>query len=158
MGWAISASSEGIFSNRLAIGCRIPISCLVRRKIQLICLLSAWLLATGSQWDMVQVFAWGRMFAGYAREMPLTAALSQTFKPDNMCPICRAVKAAKQQQDESPAASYKDELGKILLVFEPVPQVVVARPSFSSWSPSDQILTGAMRAAPPVPPPRNPAA
>ncbi|HTQ30022.1 MAG TPA: hypothetical protein VMI53_02330 [Opitutaceae bacterium] len=130
----------------------------MRRKIQLICLLSAWLLATGSQWDMVQVFAWGRMFAGYAREMPLTAALGQTFKPDNMCPICRAVKAAKQQQDESPAASYKDELGKILLVFEPVPQIVVAHPSFSSWSPSDQILTGALRAAPPVPPPRDPAA
>ena len=130
----------------------------MRRKIQLICLLSAWLMATGSQWDMVQVFAWGRMFASYARGMPLTAALGQTFKPDNMCPICRAVKAAKQQQDESPATSYKDELGKILLVFEPAPQVVVARPSFSSWSPSDQVMIDLGRSAPPVPPPRNPAA
>lgn len=130
----------------------------MRRKIQLICLLGAWLLATGSQWDLVQVFAWGRMFAGYAREMPLAAALGQTFKPDNMCNLCRAVKEAKQEQDQSPAATYKDGLGKILLVFEPEPRVVVARPSFSSWSPGDRVLTGATRAAPPVPPPRNPAA
>ena len=127
----------------------------MRRKIQLLCLLSAWLLATGSQWDLVQVFAWGRMFAGYAHEMPLAAALSQTFKPDNMCSLCRAVKAAKQQQEQSPADAYQDGLGKILLVFEPEPKVVVAAPAFYSWSPSDQIMTGAMRAAPPLPPPRG---
>jgi len=130
----------------------------VPRKLQLICLLSAWLVATGSPWDVVQVFAWGRMFTGYVRQMSLTAAFGQTFKPDNMCSLCRAVKAAKQRQDQSPAAGDKDELGKILLVFEPVPQLVVARPPFSTWSPSNQIMIDLGRSAPPVPPPRNPAA
>ena len=130
----------------------------MRPRLQLCALLFAWLLATGSQWDVLQVFAWGRMFAGYAHNMSLTAALNQTFKPDNMCSLCRAVKTAKQQQSQSPDAAYKEGLGKILLVFEPAPQIVVTRPSFSSWSPSDQILIGALRAAPPVPPPPSLAA
>ena len=125
----------------------------MRPRLQLCALLFAWFMATGGQWDVLQVFAWSRMFAGYAREMSVTAALSQTFQPDNLCSICRAVKAAKQQQEQAPMAGGK-ELGKILLVFEPAPQIVVVRPSFSSWSPSDQIIPGIGRAAPPTPPPQ----
>jgi len=77
-----------------------------------------------------------------------------TFQPGNMCSMCKMVKAAKQQQEQSPATAGK-VAGKILLVFEPVPQVVVACPSFLSWSLSDRILAGFQRAAPPVPPPRG---
>jgi|SRR5580698_10202927 hypothetical protein len=126
----------------------------MRPRLQLCALLLAWFMVTGSQWDLVQVFAWGRMFANYSRTMPLASALQLTFQPGNMCSMCKMVKAAKQQQEQSPATAGK-VAGKILLVFEPVPQVVVACPSFLSWSLSDRILAGFQRAAPPVPPPRG---
>jgi hypothetical protein len=126
----------------------------MRQRLQLPALLLAWFIATGGQWDLVQTFAWGRMFANYSRIMSVESALRLTFRPDNLCSVCKLVRAAKQQQEQSPAAASK-AAGKILLVFEPVPQVVMARHSFFSWSPGDQILKGVQRAAPPIPPPRS---
>ena len=35
----------------------------MRRKLSLVLTLTAWLLATGSHWDLVQTFAYARMFA-----------------------------------------------------------------------------------------------
>jgi len=46
----------------------------MRRQLSLILTLTAWLLATGSHWDLVQTFALGRMFASYAQSMSFTQA------------------------------------------------------------------------------------
>jgi hypothetical protein len=129
----------------------------MRQRLQLSALLLAWLMATGSQWDVVQVFAWGRMFASYSRIMPVESALRLTFKPDNMCSVCKLVKAAKQQQEQSPAAPLKAR-GKILLVFAPVPTVVIASVPSEWWLVRLKTMHSAERAAPPIPPPRGLAA
>jgi hypothetical protein len=126
----------------------------MRQRLQLSALLLAWLMATGSQWDLVQVFAWGRMFASYSRIMSVESALRLTFKPDNLCNVCRMVKAAKQQQEQSPAAPSK-ALGKILLVFAPVPIVVVASVPSEPWPVGMKTMRSAERSAPPIPPPRD---
>jgi hypothetical protein len=126
----------------------------MRQRFQLSALLLAWLIATGSQWDLVQVFAWGRMFASYSRIMSVESALRLTFKPDNMCSVCKMVKAAKQQQEQSPVAPSKT-LGKILLVFAPVPTVVVASVSSEPWPVESKSMCSAERGAPPIPPPRD---
>ena len=125
----------------------------MRRKLSLLFVLFAWLLATGSQWDCAQVLAWGRMIAHYSQLMPLTDAVRLTFTPGNECNVCLAVGEAKKQQDD-PATPDAKAPGKILLVFQPVPVVIVATPSISLWSPSDQFAPDTMRSAPPVPPPR----
>ncbi len=129
----------------------------MRQRLQLCALLLAWLIATGSQWDLVQAFAWGRMFASYSRIMPLGSALRLTFQPDNMCDVCKLVKAATQQQEQSPAAPFKT-FGKILLVFAPAATVVVASVSKPSWPACTQTMSSAERGAPPIPPPRGLAA
>ena len=123
------------------------------RKLQITSFLLAWLFATGSQWDLVQVFAWGRMFADNATTMSLAEAARETFAPDHICPLCQAVSRAKQQQDNpsTPAAKVP---GKILLVFQPVPAVIIAAPPLSPWSPSDRVMLSTGRLAPPTPPPR----
>jgi hypothetical protein len=89
--------------------------------------------------------------------MPLESALRLTFKPDNLCDVCKMVKAAKQQQEQSPAATAK-EFGKILLVFAPAPTVVVASASKMSWPPCARTMCSVDRGAPPIPPPRGLAA
>jgi hypothetical protein len=125
------------------------------RRLQLSAILLACLLATGSQWDGVQVFAWGRMVAGYAHTMPLADAVRLTFTPGNECDICTAVGAAKQQQQDAPAMPAAKWPAKIILVFQPASAVVVAAPELCAWSPCDRLTAlGASRASPPVPPPR----
>ena len=129
----------------------------MRQRLQISALLLAWFMATGSQWDLVQVFAWGRMFAGYSRIMSVESALRLTFKPDNMCSVCKMVKAAKQQQEQTPAAPSKT-LGKILLVFAPAPTVVIASLPSGQWPVEMKTMCSAERGAPPIRPPRDLAA
>jgi hypothetical protein len=126
----------------------------MRQRLQLSALLLAWLMATGSQWDVVQVFAWGRMFASYSRTMSVESALRMTFQPDHMCSVCKMVKAAKQQQEQSPMAPSK-ALGKILLVFAPVPVVIIASVPSEQWPMGMKMMCSAERSAPPIPPPRD---
>src|ERR1700712_3398132 len=79
--------------------------------------LTAWLLATGSHWDLLQTFAWGRMLATYSQSMPLLEAAQKTFSPDGMCGICHAVADAKQKEsaaDSTTPGGAGKSPGKIL--------------------------------------------
>jgi hypothetical protein len=131
----------------------------MRRKLPLVLTLTAWLLATGSHWDLVQTFAWGQMIAGYSRTMPVVQAVRLTFTPDNMCGVCRAVADAKQQADADHAAIPGGKLdGKVLLACMRPADVIVGAPAVTFRSLSDPAIPAAHRAAPPVPPPRCAAA
>jgi hypothetical protein len=126
------------------------------RRLQNFLVLLAWLLATGCQWDLVQTFAWGRMTVANAQTMPLTAAITRTFTPDNMCPVCRAVATAKQQQEQSHNAGVPGGRpdGKILVVVSPAALVVAPVLLQLPWLEHGGMAAGASRAAPPLPPPR----
>ncbi len=123
------------------------------RRFQVAAVLLAWLLATGSQWDLVQVAGWARMIVSYSRTRPLAEAVRLTFTPGNECEVCDAVSAAKQQPDNpaTPAANFP---GKVLLIFQPAPIFVLNMPEFLPQPPGGRIMLGASRASPPVPPPR----
>ena len=129
----------------------------MRRRLSLISLLCAWLLATGSQWDLVQTFAWGKMIVTYAETMPLTDAVRLTFTPDNMCGVCEAVSEAKQQQaDDTLPGEPSGKLVKIPLVFQASSDFVASAPAVLGLSPAALLeMQGVARAAPPVPPPRG---
>jgi hypothetical protein len=126
----------------------------MRQRLSLIFTLAAWLFATGSQWDLVQAFAWGRMFATNVQSMSVVEAAKLTFSPEGRCEICHAVSDAKQQQENSATVPGGKLDAKILLAFEPAPAPVVAAPEFSPWSLSDPLVSSLARSAPPVPPPR----
>jgi hypothetical protein len=129
----------------------------VRQKLSLVLTLVAWLLATGSHWDLVQTFAWGRMIATYSQSMSFTKAVKKTFSVEGMCGVCVAVQDAKKQDaaaNNTPGAPGKS-LGKILLVFAPAPMAPLLLSSTASpWSLSDLLTPTSDPAAPPVPPPR----
>ena len=129
----------------------------MRRKFSLILTLAAWLLATGSHWDLVQTFGWGRMIATYSQTMSFTQAVQKTFSAGATCGVCDAVATAKQQDatDASAPTAPGKSFGKIHLVFAPdsTPALLIL-PVVFLWSPSDQTVPSATRAAPPLPPPR----
>jgi hypothetical protein len=125
----------------------------MRRKLSLITMLTAWLLATGSHWDLVQTFAWGRMIATYSQSMSLARAVKLTFTPDNLCGVCKSVSEAKQQQDAALPPDAKVN-GKILLVYQPQKAWIGELPMKAKWEPSEQRAVLRDRSPPPVPPPR----
>jgi len=129
----------------------------MRRRLSLVFTLVAWLLATGSHWDLVQTFGWGRMIATYAQSMPFREAVRLTFTPENLCGVCSAVATAKRETDARGAPL--DRLaGKVFLVYAPAPAPIVAAPAASRWSPGETAMPSSERSAPPVPPPRVAAA
>jgi hypothetical protein len=127
----------------------------MRRKLSLITMLTAWLLATGSHWDLVQTFAWGRMIATYSQSMPLTQAIKLTFTPDNLCGVCESVSEAKQQQQDTALPSDAKSAGKILMVFQAQPVFVAELAMAGKWTPVEMSLALRDRSPPPVPPPRE---
>lgn len=128
----------------------------MRRQLSLILTLAAWLMATGSHWDLVQTFGWGRMIATYSQSMSFTQAVKKTFSAGTTCGVCDAVTTAKQQDaDASVPTAPGKFFGKIHLVFAPdsTPAQLILT-VFFQWSPYDQTVPTATRAAPPLPPPR----
>jgi len=123
------------------------------RRIQVWAAVIAWMLATGSHWDVVQAFAWGRMIYGYSHTMTVAESVKRTFAPGNMCKICRLVNQARKSQESNPAAQINVGT-KISLHCPPVPHPVVASPASASWLLGDPVMPATERAAPPLPPPR----
>jgi hypothetical protein len=127
----------------------------MRQKISVILVLAAWLLATGSQWDVAQTFAWGRMVATNSRSMSLGQAVQKTFSGE-MCSLCLAVQQAKQQQDADQAKSPGGKLpGKVLLIGVPGTLVYLSpAPLCAGLTSAVPAPLSAGRSAPPSPPPR----
>lgn len=71
------------------------------RRFALVVTLFAWLLATGSHWDVVQTVAWARMFAINSQTMPVLDAAKKTFSPDGRCNLCKTVSRAKAHHEDA---------------------------------------------------------
>jgi hypothetical protein len=123
-------------------------------KSTYILMLSAWLLATGVQWDVVQVAAWARMFANYARVLPMRDAWELTFAAENMCGACLAVQDAKQDESGATTPSVVNA-AKEPLVFQTTAAIVVAAPAAQTWMTAEPDWMAHERAQPPTPPPRG---
>lgn len=127
----------------------------MRHKISLVLTLAAWLLATGSQWDFVQTFAWGRMIVDYSHDMTVAQAVTKTFSPQTMCSLCHAVADAKQKESNNAGVPNAKTPGKILLPSAPR-ALVLASPASSCAGliAPEPAPTSADRPTPPSPPPR----
>ncbi|MGD1030917.1 MAG: hypothetical protein ABSA05_07210 [Opitutaceae bacterium] len=123
------------------------------RCLQIPVLILLCVIAAGAQWDLVQVYAWGRMVADHSSTMPLQEAVTKTFDGE-MCPICRMVAKARQQEQSRSAAAKSAVAGKVLLFFQAVPPVILAGPGSYAWLPGESRPMAELRWAPPVPPPK----
>jgi hypothetical protein len=130
---------------------------LVRQRIQISVAVLLAFIATGSQWDFVQTFAWGRMLVNYSRTMTVSQSIAKTFSGE-MCDVCRLV-ASTQRQDrtrsEVPAARAD---AKLFLFLQSPSEIVLACPAEADRTPRATAATTVGRAAPLLPPPRRVAA
>ena len=126
----------------------------MRKNISIAGLCFAWLCANGAIWDAVQVFAWGRMFTGYAQTQNLAEAFRATFDPEKPCPICVTVATAKDfEQKQARLPGESSSLEKLLLSFH-TPAKLFFAPASIDW-PAALASAGPSRTEPvPFPPPR----
>jgi len=131
----------------------------VSKRLQLLCILLAGFLTTGAQWDVVQVIAWARMAAQVASTgAHWEAAVAAPFSGE-LCELCEAVDAARQERNDGPAAAVPKSEKSLLAVYSAAAAVELATvpaadPCAGQWSLSDFVGFSAVRAAPPSPPPR----
>ena len=123
------------------------------QRFKVVVILTASFLATGSQWNVLQVFAWASMFSENVRQLPLGEAVARTFSPEARCNLCAAVSEGKQQQQSETALNPKFE-DRSLLICEPAPQYLFEADDVAGWLDSRTRLAGISRERPPVPPPR----
>jgi hypothetical protein len=125
----------------------------VRRRCAIISLLLAWCCANGAVWDVAQLFAWSRMFTGYAGTLPVAEALRETFDPAKPCPICQAIAQAKHTEEKPVLPQTTESAVKLVLALDMPGRVFIVRSS-TNW-PRMHSSLGESRVEPvPVPPPR----
>ena len=109
---------------------------------------------------MLQIVAWTGMLVTRTADRGLTAAIDSTFTGDEPCPLCLAVKAAKNSQLPSPANT-PDPLTSPLKLKDLIRsenQIIplLANSLSLSHAPSAELPSAhhTRSDAPPVPPPR----
>ncbi len=128
----------------------------MRRQLSLVLTLAAWLFATGSQWDLVQAFGWGRMIVTYSQSMSLRQAVEKTFSGDTLCGVCELVQHANSKQDADGAKAPGSKAPEKLFLVSPSGVLAYATPAplCVGLVPAEAALLSADRPAPPLPPPR----
>jgi hypothetical protein len=123
------------------------------RRLPAISLFCAWLCASGAMLDVTQVFAWTRMFAGYAKTESVVSAVRDTFDPCRPCALCKAVcKAREASSQHAPAVPAAG--GDRLTLISERPDRFVAVCNERAW-PEARSSRAVIRAGDvPVPPPR----
>ena len=123
------------------------------KNLSLAGLLVAWLCANGAVWDAVQVFAWGRMFAGNAGNMSAATALRATFNPAQRCPLCLRVAKARDVAQKQAPLPVERSAGKVLLACDR-PATIVFANTLGDWPPALASAAPTRTEPVPVPPPR----
>ncbi len=122
----------------------------MRRQLQVLTLIFAWLCANGAMWDAVQVVAWGKMMNDYSRIMSFSQAVKKTFDGSGTCEICALVNDVKTN---TPAQQVERSYERVLLALQTPEKFVLNAPAFT-W-PGVAHDSGLTRTDPvPVPPPR----
>ena len=123
------------------------------KRVGIVSLFFAWLCASGALLDATQVFAWGRMFVGYARTMSFEAAVIQTMDPAKPCVICTAVRRARDVERHDAPSAAPTTVERLLLAH--VQNEPFLLPSIrTEWPEADSLPVPSWRMAVPLPPPR----
>ena len=112
---------------------------------------AALVLLTGAHWAALQTVAWTTMLAINLRTQSMTEAVSDTFDGRHLCPLCKAIAAAKKSEKKSEAVSpaLKMEFppaSENFVFISPKPISAFSRAEFSADSSFPK---------PPLPPPRS---
>lgn len=125
------------------------------KRLSCICLLLGWLCASGALLDTIQVYAWTRMFVSYTKTMSIAEAAIETMDPGKPCPICLAVRRAREAEQRKQPAVPPTSIARMLLARVP-DEPFILQPARPGWPDANPVLMASWRPPVPVPPPRTP--
>ncbi len=87
-------------------------------------LIATWLVSMGGHLALLQTFAWGNMLVDFSSKGSLSEAMDKTFDGEHPCPLCKAVKKSKSEEDKKPLlkSEIKMEVALPVPVKVPFPQ------------------------------------
>jgi hypothetical protein len=124
----------------------------VRKKSATVCLLLAWLCANGAVSDLAQIFAWGRMFSGYARVLSVNEALAETFDASKPCDLCVAVQETRENDSQPQAVAASSQ--KLFLACASTMVAQLLPPPVGKWPAASDWIVATRIEPVPVRPPR----
>ena len=113
---------------------------------------AALVLTTGAHWAALQTVAWTTMFAAnLSSQQSLTEAVSETFDGKHLCPLCKAIAAAKNSEKKSAAVA-----PNLKLEFPPVVEkIILFPPAQFVLQPQANAFAKNFFPKPPLQPPRG---
>jgi hypothetical protein len=91
------------------------------------------------------------MLADHLRHDSLAEAVSQTFDGKHLCPLCRAIAAAKKSEKKADAVS-----PTLKMEFPPTPaKPALFPPARFEFLPAHDVFADSLSYRPPLPPPRG---
>ena len=115
-------------------------------------IIAALVVTTGAHWAALQTVAWTTMFAAnLSSQQSLTEAVSETFDGKHLCPLCKAIAAAKKSEKKSEAVS-----PALKLEFPPVVEkILLFPPTQFELQPQADAFAKNVLSKPPLQPPRG---
>lgn len=117
--------------------------------------LLALVMITQFHWSALQVIAWSGMLVTYSARAGIEVGIRETFDGEHPCPMCSAIKAAKERAQNTHHLSALSPTSRLLAI--PCVAAVECppvRPTFDLSS-HEAAPPCAGRHPPPVPPPRR---
>jgi hypothetical protein len=105
-----------------------------------ILVIAALVLSTGVHWAALQTVAWTTMLADNLCTKSVSEAVSQTFDGKHLCPLCRAIAAAKKSEKRSEAVSAASKMefppvaGRFAFIAPPPVSALSLAPLFAESS------------------------
>jgi hypothetical protein len=112
---------------------------------------AALVLMTGAHWAALQTVAWTTMLAENLCHDSVAESVAKTFDGEHLCPLCKAIAAAKKSEKKSEAVA-----PVLKMEFPPAPEnfLLISPAPVSAFSLVD-FSAGAFFSKPPLPPPRG---
>ena len=117
-----------------------------------ILVIAALVVMTGAHWFALQTVAWTTMLAAnLSSQQSLTEAVSETFDGKHLCPLCKAIAAAKNSEKKSAAVT-----PQLKLEFLPVAgKIILLPPAQFKLQPQNNFSAKVFFLKPPLQPPRG---
>lgn len=113
------------------------------------------LLMIGGPLGFFQVVAWSGMMISYSAESGLAQGMKDTFSGEKPCPLCCAIKKAKEEARKNPLEAPVQPAPRLDLFAQSDPYEPVLRESFrDGLTPAHKLFFPFTGDAPPIPPPR----
>ena len=117
-----------------------------------ILVIAALVVMTGAHWFALQTVAWTTMLAAnLTSQQSLTEAVSETFDGKHLCPLCKAIAAAKNSEKKSSAVASTWKL-EFLPVAE---KIILFPPAQFELQPQANAFAKNFSPKPPLQPPRG---